>query len=306
LSFYLEMILCDSSADYLEVTIDGTQVYFVDGGSAMCGNLGYVQQFVDIGAYADGGAHTLEFHSEIFANNGSGSNFFVDDVAIDVDAEPMACDVASDISWASVSPTSGTTAAAGAETVTVTFDSTGLAAGMYEGTLCVESNDPQNPLVEVGVKLTVEDNPTAVEMANLSAAVNADGTVSVSWVTAAEVGNAGFNVYRSVSADLIGDMLNSELIGSTASAGAGAAYSFVDASVGSGTYYYWVEAVSVDGATSAHGPVEAVTQAPTSAGLTGLGGDMTSTALPVALLAFGLVVLLGGWMALRRRTVRSE
>ena len=102
----------------------------------------------------------------------------------------------------------------------------------------------------------------------MSAAVNADGSVSVNWVTAAEVSNAGFNVYRSVSADAMGTMLNSELIGSTASAGAGAAYSYVDASVGSGTYYYWVEAVSVDGATSAHGPVEAVTQAPTSASLT--------------------------------------
>ena len=38
-----------------------------------------------------------------------------------------------------------------ADVVDVTFDSTGLMAGVYEGTLCVESNDPQNPLVEVAV-----------------------------------------------------------------------------------------------------------------------------------------------------------
>ena len=50
---------------------------------------------------------------------------------------PMAdvCDVASDISWASVAPDMGTTPAMGSDTVTVTFDSTGLLPGEYEGTL---------------------------------------------------------------------------------------------------------------------------------------------------------------------------
>jgi hypothetical protein len=211
-----------------------------------------------------------------------------------------ACVVATDIPWATVSPMMGTTPGMGTDTVTVTFDSTGLVVGEYEGTLCIESNDPQNPLVEVLLQLWVEDNPTAVEMADLSAAVNADGTVSVNWVTAAEVGNAGFNVYRSVSADALGEMLNSELIGSTASAGAGAAYSFVDANVGSGTYYYWVQAVSVDGATTAHGPVEAVTQAPTSAGLTGFTGG-SSMLLPLAAVAVLTIALLGGAYLARRK-----
>jgi hypothetical protein len=138
-------------------------------------------------------------------------------------------------------------------------------------------------------------------MADLSATVNADGTVSVNWVTAAEVGNAGFNVYRSVSADAMGStMLNSELIGSTASAGAGAAYSFVDANVGSGVFYYWVEAVSVDGATTAHGPVEAVTQAPTSASLTSFGGN-SSALLSLLLVAAVAVALLGGVFVNRRK-----
>jgi hypothetical protein len=137
-------------------------------------------------------------------------------------------------------------------------------------------------------------------MADLSTAVNADGTVSVNWVTAAEVGNAGFNVYRSVSADAMGTMLNSELIGSTASAGAGAAYSFVDANVGSGVFYYWVEAVSVDGATTAHGPVEAVTQAPTSASLTNFAGT-NSTMLPLLLVSLVVVGLIALTVVNRRR-----
>ncbi|MCO5194516.1 MAG: S8 family serine peptidase [Anaerolineae bacterium] len=215
---------------------------------------------------------------------------------------PMAdvCDVASDISWASVAPDMGTTPAMGSDTVTVTFDSTGLLPGEYEGTLCVESNDPQNPLVTVLLQLWVEEPPTAVEMADLSATVNADGSVTVAWETAAEVANAGFNVYRSVSADALGEMVNGALIASTASAGAGASYSFTDSAVGAGIFYYWVEAVATDGTTFAHGPVEAVTQAPTSAGLSGFGGG-SSTALPLVLVAVLAVALLGAAFVNRRK-----
>jgi len=82
LSFYLEMIICDSAADYLEITIDGNQIWMVDGTSPLCGTLGYALQNVDLAPYDDGGVHTLAFHSEIFAQGGGGSNFFVDDVSI--------------------------------------------------------------------------------------------------------------------------------------------------------------------------------------------------------------------------------
>src|SRR5690606_28377098 len=39
--------------------------------------------------------------------------------------------------------------------VDVTFDSTGLAAGTYEATLCIASNDGATPVVEVPLTLTV-------------------------------------------------------------------------------------------------------------------------------------------------------
>ncbi|MBP1643602.1 MAG: hypothetical protein H6Q03_2271, partial [Acidobacteria bacterium] len=46
----------------------------------------------------------------------------------------------------------------GTSTVDVTFDSTGLTPGVtYDGVLCVESNDPDESLVEVPVSLTVND-----------------------------------------------------------------------------------------------------------------------------------------------------
>ncbi|MGB0386144.1 MAG: choice-of-anchor B family protein [Ardenticatenaceae bacterium] len=71
-------------------------------------------------------------------------------------AEP--CETPSDISWASLSPTSGTTAAGSSSSVNVTFDSTGLAIGTYTGTLCINSNDPVTSLLPVPLTLTVSDS----------------------------------------------------------------------------------------------------------------------------------------------------
>jgi subtilisin-like proprotein convertase family protein len=65
------------------------------------------------------------------------------------------CSAPSDIPWVSVSPASGTTTPGGGVPVDVTFDSTGLSIGVYTGTLCINSNDPVTPLVEVPVELTV-------------------------------------------------------------------------------------------------------------------------------------------------------
>jgi subtilisin-like proprotein convertase family protein len=61
----------------------------------------------------------------------------------------------SDIPWLSVSPDNGTTALFDTSDVNVVFDSTGLATGTYTGTLCVSSNDLDEPLVTVPVTLSV-------------------------------------------------------------------------------------------------------------------------------------------------------
>ncbi|NLN11086.1 MAG: hypothetical protein GX178_05685 [Acidobacteria bacterium] len=71
------------------------------------------------------------------------------------------CSNPADVPWLSVSPASGTTAAGASTPVTVTFDSTGLAAGAYGANLCITSNDPDagpgngTDLVVVPVSLTV-------------------------------------------------------------------------------------------------------------------------------------------------------
>ncbi|OPZ41635.1 MAG: hypothetical protein BWY94_02359 [Actinobacteria bacterium ADurb.BinA094] len=71
------------------------------------------------------------------------------------------CPDPADVPWLSVSPASGTTTAGASTPVTVTFDSTGLAAGAYGANLCITSNDPDpgpgngTDLVVVPVSLTV-------------------------------------------------------------------------------------------------------------------------------------------------------
>jgi hypothetical protein len=62
------------------------------------------------------------------------------------------------LSWVSVSPTSGMTSGGDSSVVDVTFDSTGMEAGDYAGTLCVESDDPADPFVPVPVTMSVVDN----------------------------------------------------------------------------------------------------------------------------------------------------
>jgi hypothetical protein len=60
-----------------------------------------------------------------------------------------------DLPWASANPTTGTTQAGSSDVVDVTFDSTGLALGVYEGILCIQSNDPVDPVLRVPLVMTV-------------------------------------------------------------------------------------------------------------------------------------------------------
>jgi hypothetical protein len=65
------------------------------------------------------------------------------------------CDSYTNVPWLSVSPTSGTTTASSSDTVTASLSSSGLAGGVYEARICIESNDPSNPIWAVPVTLEV-------------------------------------------------------------------------------------------------------------------------------------------------------
>ncbi len=88
-----------------------------------------------------------------FVTNGGPSGDNSDYIGVDTLSYTNGCALPS---WASVMPTSGSTAPGAASSVSVAYDSTGLTPGVYTGTLCINSNALNTSLVEVPLTLTVE------------------------------------------------------------------------------------------------------------------------------------------------------
>jgi len=97
------------------------------------------------------------------------------------------CDLPADLAWLSVTAESGTVAPNGSAQVRATIDSTGQPPGVLSATLCVASNDPANPLVEVAITLTVLDVPTMVLPDEITVRQPA-GTITGTRLTVANTG----------------------------------------------------------------------------------------------------------------------
>ena len=158
LSFMLEMPACDSADDFMQLIIGDILLYQVDGSSSICED-GYYVISGDISGIFEPGTYTVQFQSQTVSTNGGVTNFFVDEVSLDL---ATGCQAPGDVPWLSVSPLSGTTAAGPASEVTVTTDATGLDVGTYEALVCINSNDATDPLVEIPVSMTVEPAPVLV------------------------------------------------------------------------------------------------------------------------------------------------
>lgn len=140
--------------------------------------------------------------------------------------------------------------------------------------------------------------PPAAVLLNSFGAETRPGHVLVSWETASELGNLGFNLYRSTSAGAASQQINLDLIASQAPGSAqGAFYTWQDADVTAGTtYFYFLEDVALNGATTLHGPASVTYQAPTAVTLSGLAAKPASVPAGVpaaaAPVAAGLLALL--------------
>ena len=135
----------------------------------------------------------------------------------------------------------------------------------------------------------------SVTLAAFEATLQGDH-IMVSWETVSEADNQGFNLYRSTSADELGQLVASvpsQAPGSTT----GAAYQWQDGDIAFGmTYFYTLESLDLSGAPNLHGPVSVTTQAPTAVTLSGLSAASdTAALLPglVALLALALAAVAG-------------
>ena len=146
--------------------------------------------------------------------------------------------------------------------------------------------------------------PLAVALASFVAQAQSDH-VLVTWETVTELNNAGFNLYRSGAvggAQTLLANVPSQAPGGTS----GAAYSYSDAAVTAGeTYWYWLEAVDLNGANTMFEPVNVTFQTPTAVTLSGLSADAGSNGPLFLLLAAVAVVVLAAVCARFRRVSAS-
>ncbi len=106
---------------------------------------------------------SLDFEVDVFDTGDSqlidiantGNDLTLDWVIEQAEGVADACDAPGDIGWLDVSQSAGSTASGGTSQVSVSVDASDLEPGSYTATLCVLSNDPANPLVEVPVSLEV-------------------------------------------------------------------------------------------------------------------------------------------------------
>ncbi len=100
--------------------------------------------------------------------------------------------------------------------------------------------------------------PTAVKLLSFTATPTGEGLL-LTWETASEVDNLGFDLYRSQSRETRGGRLNETLIPSRSPGGGqGATYAFLDTTaLPATTYHYTLESVDISGRRVPYGPLTA-------------------------------------------------
>lgn len=117
--------------------------------------------------------------------------------------------------------------------------------------------------------------------------------MSVEWTTASEVDNAGFNLYRSETADGPYVKVTQALIPAGARPITGGRYTYTDRAVTDGkAYWYRLEDIGLDGKATLHQPVQVVAR----------GGDGGTLLWLVG--GFVALTAASGWLALGRRRKR--
>jgi hypothetical protein len=99
--------------------------------------------------------------------------------------------------------------------------------------------------------------PSAVGLISFTAQ-NVGRTIVLSWETASELDNLGFNLYRAQSANGPWTQVNADLIPSQVPPGSpvGASYTYKDTvSLRAATYFYRLDSIDVHGHAVSHGPI---------------------------------------------------
>lgn len=188
----------------------------------------------------------------------------------------------------------------------------GLQAGTFpmnwiNAQLSAPGGVPITPVLTQPCQVTFVD-PLGVNLSSFEAAAQPDH-ILLTWETASELDNLGFNLYRGTSPSEPDRQLNSDLIPSAAPGSpSGFLYTWEDRQdLDSGTtYYYWLDAVDFANTPTRFGPVEATYLEPTALQLSELQVTTApSQTKPVsfllALATAGVALALGMQRSTRRR-----
>jgi hypothetical protein len=168
------------------------------------------------------------------------ANYVANNLALEFAAEP---------DWLSNDINSGTLFNGNSVDVELTFKAEDYPAGNYSMDLNVASNDPVNPVVTVPVTMEISIIP--VELTSF-VANNDRNNVTLSWATATEVNNSGFQIERKLNG-------TSEWTSVSFISGKGTSternnYSYLDKSLTVGKYSYRLKQLDLDG-TFEYSPV---------------------------------------------------
>lgn len=106
------------------------------------------------------------------------------------------------------------------------------------------------------VVVIINDNSTLpVELSSFTATLSAQNLVSLMWITQSETGVSGYYIYRGIDTNASTAQIVSPLITAT-NTSTTQSYVYVDSEIfETGTYYYWLQNVDIDGTTDFHGPI---------------------------------------------------
>jgi hypothetical protein len=163
--------------------------------------------------------------------------------------------------------------------------------------------------VENRPKLTIE-TASHIVLASFDASL-LDQEIKVSWDTASEIDNAGFNIWRSEARNGMYTKVNTSIIPAEGEGGGGALYEYLDSDVGAGaTHYYKLEAMDIFGVGRFFGPVSVVGSsawgaAAAQAKTTNHRSTDGSILLNILSMMLPAAVLVLAWKRARRRQNRA-
>jgi hypothetical protein len=102
---------------------------------------------------------------------------------------------------------------------------------------------------------SITEETLPVELSSFTATVTAQNYVRLQWTTQSESNLQGYYLYRDNGGQIANAVLVSDLIQPT-NTSSQHSYDYTDLEIyQSGTYYYWLYSLEIDGAGSYHGPV---------------------------------------------------